>query len=193
MNVYFVSDNCFFLHGISLVAKEYRREINVQAIFSKNVPQDFSPSEDDMVVLNIWNVMERSRIARSSVLLKCRVLIGLNISGTQEYNSRFARHFPWSIPRNLRKDELFLYLRKAKEAVLDHKSFTDNEARLFNYLADGLSVPELASTFNIGLTSKYIYTLKRKVILRNKLQGHDASAIIACRDIIGLSQSYYEA
>lgn len=105
-------------------------------------------------------------------------------TGKQEYYSHSGRQFPWIVPHDIGLADLRQHIVKARLTPFYRRYFTCTEVLLFRYLTQGISIQNMA---NLNLSCKYLYTLKRKIILKNNIDGHDAAAIMICRDIIAMS------
>lgn len=184
MSIYFISDDKFYTFGVS---SKVRQSDDYFFISANDVSEEFTPSADDIVVLFVENIEVRNRISRLTSAHKCKVILLLKMNGPVEYSGCFSRRFPWLVPHNMGFNDLSQILDKAKEALYLKKHFTEQETRLFHHLSCGMGINDV---WDIGLSNKYRYALKRKVILKNKIRGHDAAAILACRDIIMLSQIF---
>lgn len=188
--IHIISDNRFFLYGVISCAFT---ELGEFYTYSPNeIGSAFIPKSNDIVIINVSDVRERRRITSLSGLCNicCRVIICLNTYKAEK--RRFARSyagsFPWLIPLNIQVDDLRLCLIRAGRSPLLQKTFNRTELTIFHCLNKGLPLSQLATMRSIGLTEKYIYTLRRKIVREQELSGHSAITVMACRDIMSLSQ-----
>ncbi|MEN0617384.1 hypothetical protein ABK730_24070 [Klebsiella indica] len=190
--IHVISDNRFFLAGIT--AQTPTDYVRLYTYSPDEISSDFYPEREDIVVLNILDIHERETIACQPGLSNtcCRVIILLSMykPKNERYLNSYQRPFPWLIPINIRPDEFWLYLMKANDSPLLQKSFKRVEQILFSYLGKGISLPQLVKTPSIGFTENLVYSLKRKIVRGQQLAGHHAITVMACRDIISMSQIY---
>lgn len=183
MNIYVISDNSFFLNGFAGVG--YFRRQSLLFILCRDVDEDFIPGADDLIVLYITDVRERFRISRLPALRQCRTVMLLKMTVQKNHFSYITMFFPWLLPHNISPEVLCSYLIAAVNAPFRYKCFPWNEVRIFNCLGEGYAAVCLCPR---ELSEKYAYRLKRQVIMKLGLIGNSATTVMACRDIMALSE-----
>lgn len=182
MKYFFVSDDSYFLSGLSSSLGEHNPEIKECAFFCNPVHDTniLRPEPEDVVILYIFNVTIRRKIMSRRELSSCHVIIMVKMKGRKWDDSLsnpmlISAELPY---KAFIKSIKILRLGKIKEY---HVSLKETEA--FFYLGAGYSHPEVSEL--LGLTTKSIYALRRYVNLQLGLgESNTAVSILLCRDII---------
>lgn len=187
MRLYFISDNRYFLSGIQACHVFQERDISI--ICGCDVEPIASPCLEDVVIIYLRDLEMRHRVLRMRTIASCRVII-LTRMAPQPVSVRGTGYvcfsgFPWILPYNLSIDVLVSFIDSAVSIPFLRRSTNINELLVINYLAEGRSTTCLNET--LGLSEKYIYSVKRKAIMRYGLRGNSALVTLACRDIAVLN------
>ncbi len=179
MKCYFVSDNSFFIDGLRQVLKG--SSIHERSIFVNINEDEFYdiPEQDDIVVLAVSNVCARRKILHIPEIALCRLVIMGRTGARMMPRGIFI---PWLVSGSLTKEQLINTLNILQKSSFKMHQLSVREADIFFYLGAGLSHDEVADI--MGLPSKYVYALKRKVnISLGLLDCNSATSILLCRDI----------
>lgn len=179
MKCYFISDNSYFIDGLKHVLRG--TSIGEHSIYVNINEDEFytTPEQDDIVILAISNVCVRRRVLHIPEIALCRLAI-MERTGTRVIPRGIF--IPWLVSECLTKEELINALHTLQINRFKMHQISAREAELFSYLGAGLSHDEVAEI--MGLPSKYIYALRRKInISLGLLHCNSATGILLCRDI----------
>lgn len=179
MKFYFISDNSFFIDGLK---KALTSHLFDESSVYINVNHDhikIHPQKDDVVVIAVENLNARRKILQTPEI----ALSKLAIMGTTKTRIMLRGIFlPCFLSGKMTKDDLISALIFMKKNKFKLHQLSTREAEVFFYLGAGFSHDEVAEI--MGMQSKYIYALRRKVnISLGLLECNCATGILLCRDI----------
>ncbi|QST30933.1 hypothetical protein JRC42_24100 (plasmid) [Escherichia albertii] len=180
MKYHFISDDSFFLQGVSAITLPRRKQPVIH--FAGVMPESGHFSDGDIVVINIADIARRQEILQLRRVAHCRVIILLrtrNDSGCQTRG-----HFPWIIPAGTRLSTLEHVLSCATVCEPVQRSVTKAQQRLFHYLCRGYSLSFMEKRMKV--TTKYLYVLKLRTIKKYGLHNSHAVSVLLCRDMTGI-------
>lgn len=181
MKYHFISDDSFFLHGVSAIKPPDKKKIFSHHI-SMLSDNDY-PQPGDVVVINIDDISRRQQILQLSWVAYCRVIILLRTKNDGQCQT-YGR-FPWIIPVSTRLQTLEYVLSRAAACDPILRGITKIQQRLFYYLCCGHSLNFLGK--NMKVTTKYLYALKLSTMKRYGLIDGHAAGVLFCRDVTGIS------
>lgn len=175
----FISDNIWFLQGIKGLEKAISCKLHLLEAYSCCLDIDIS-SKNDLVILNISNNNLRHKILNYHKLNKCKCIILTSHENTKEV--RVTENFPSIISDRIKIMDLLIILNRASNKRFSLRNTHPLEKEIFTKLNEGFPIKELAES--LGVTSKYIYSLKI-ILLRNcGFQNIHPGAVLLYKDIM---------
>lgn len=184
MNYHFVSDDSFFLSGVSVIKLFGRKQLFLH--HASLLSDEKYPRSGDIVVLNIADIIRRKQILLEPWVAYCRVIILLRMKN--EGRCQTLGRFPWVIPASIRLHTLEYILSCAATCEPITRGITKAQQRLFHYLCRGYSFPLLEKKMKV--TAKYLYALKLSTMKKYGLSDGHAAGVLFCRDVTGISLSH---
>lgn len=136
MIYHFVSDDNFFLQGVSVIDFHHR---NIILHYSESLIETKYLNHGDIAVVYITDSAQRERILYLPEITFCRVIILLQIKNSRQWQTQGK--FPWIIPDNISVPTLIHTLAQA-EAVLPVLWHASDPEGWINYQHTVLPVPD---------------------------------------------------
>lgn len=180
MEYHFISDDSFFLHGVSGINLPGRKKRILH--HAGMLPDKKHPQSGDIVVVNIADITRRQHILQSPWVAYCRVIILLRTKNDGRFQNQ--RKFPWVIPFRTGQYTLADILSRAAASEPIQRGITQSQRLLFHYLCRGYSLPLLKEKMKV--TTKYLYALKLSTMKTYGLSDGHATGVLLCRDMTGI-------
>ncbi|QGN36129.1 hypothetical protein [Klebsiella oxytoca] len=178
MNYHFISDDSFFMSSVRILydkkdVKSFFHNINEESKL-------FFPQPGDVVVVVVNNVLQRSRIIKNPMLLRCRLIVIMDIPMIP---SRLD-YFPWLLPKNISIEAFLAVMQKAVRSVIYRGEVSCKTLRMFEDLCNGKSASRLSG--EVGIPIKSVYRIKQNIFREYGLLNCNSVGILLCRDILSM-------
>ena len=160
LNYYFISDNQFFLYGLSsIVTGRYENLyfINLNEINYITFP--ISPEIGDIIVLMTSNCKWRTRILNMVGSMRCRLLVMVSLPLSVTYTGGTI----CLISSRLTVQKMLIHLDRIAFASITPGRIPNHLMRMFNQLCCGTSIANLIGIAP-GLSIKSLYRIKRQTL-----------------------------
>lgn len=184
MKYQFISDDSFFLMGVSGITLPRRKQAILH--FASMLSDKKYPQPGDVVIINIADIIRRQQILQLPWVAYCRVIILLRTKNDGRCQTRGK--FPWIIPVSAGLFALEHVLSCAAACEPVPRCITKAQHRLFHYLCRGYSLSFLEKRMKV--TAKYLYALKLSTMKKYGLSDGHAAGVLFCRDVTGISWRY---
>ncbi|WP_058911656.1 hypothetical protein [Entomohabitans teleogrylli] len=177
MKYHFISDDVFFLHGISATLENsavHSRLINL----NNDADIDFHPAPGDLVVLAVSNHLTRKAFLQMPVLQCCRLVVMMDLP----MKKTSTLQFPCLLSKSISGEELIHLVNTAENIPVRRGNVSQRVLDVFNQLGRGGSAHRLAVTSSTSL--KLIYRIKRSVFQEYGLLNCNSQGILVCRDML---------
>lgn len=177
MKVYFISDDSYFLLGVKMGVV---RNVNVpiELINITKGINHFSPYPGDIVLIAIDDINQRESLMRSPSIINCRVILMVNIP----IRPVKRRVYPWVIHKKTGLRELLLLINKAAITERHTDIVSEKVKHVFAFLGKGVHVNEVSEHFRTS--DKYVYRVKRDLLIKYGVYRCNAIGILICRDVL---------
>ncbi|HCQ8422371.1 TPA: hypothetical protein OME38_004574 [Klebsiella oxytoca] len=181
MKYHIVSDNAYFLMGVSHAEEIRRDDISIINFLCDISMPEFSPG--DVFVLYILEPGRRREFIRRFSLYLLRMVILVDVPVFRPVK----RNFPWVMGAAISLQELFSVIRLAEMAPARYRKVSVQAARIINLLTAGVSVRDAAEKLNV--TRDYVYRVSREEVMRYGIPDCNRVSLLICRDINEISQA----
>ncbi|HEJ7646233.1 hypothetical protein [Klebsiella oxytoca] len=176
MNIYFLSDDNYFLTGASIIINN-NTSFNAQFINPALV--EITPTKKDIVFVHLINNIQRKTVLNRIGRCDCRIIIMVK---SQIAKDGVKNRFPWFIRSDINENDLISHLAEAVSAPLIKTYLSLCEEKLISDLITGTDIIKISK--KSGFSSKYAYHLKRHVLERFGLSSIHSGALIHIQEVI---------
>ena len=178
MNIHFISDDVYFVLGLTEVFKNtlpncYFYNINVKKM-------KFNPNPDDLVVVIIENIHLRHKLLCNHQLKQCRLIFFVDVN----MKSNCFRMFPWLLQKKICINSFINIIKKSMNTSIHYQKINKKSRDIFEGLCHGMSVAEV-SKYN-GDSVSTTYYIKRCTLIRYGLFRCNSKGLFVCRDLLSI-------
>lgn len=173
---YFISDDSFFLLGLS---ESICHDLDRVAVHHANEPHHlFLPHPGDIVVIAINNIQLRKCFFNQHDMSHCRMIILQDMPISPRTNT----HSPWLLAKNTDINTFISVLKIAQKAYVSGVPVSVRTMTIFEQLGSGESM------INLAMGSRKVMQImnreKREIMKIYGLYHCNALAILLCQDIL---------
>lgn len=178
MKSYFISDDTFFLYGLSAAIENEAAASVFINLNEKGSLRAFEPVAGDIVVVAVNHHLSRKKILQRTIVPFCWVVIMLDIP----INNSGALEFPCLISKTITSLEFRRFMNIARKIPVKRGTVSKRVLGIFNQLSSGCSSQPQAA--NSSVSMRVIYRIKRSVFQKYGLLNCNSQGILVCQDML---------
>jgi DNA-binding CsgD family transcriptional regulator len=178
MKTYFISDDSFFLSGLEIALHGWHKN---KYFINTGRPIAIWPDERDLLIVSIQDHIKRRTYLSNYKMYGARTIIitDLPIINLNE------EPFPKIISKRITYNSLVEMLDGAKEKEANQRYVSRMDCQIIYMICNGNAMKEIANRNACSL--KYLYGLKRKILIKHGLNNCNASGLLLCKDILSFT------
>ncbi|WP_049101627.1 hypothetical protein [Klebsiella oxytoca] len=179
MRIIFISDDNWFLQGVKELENVINHKLHLLNPCECSLNIDIVQN-DDLFILNISNQKMRYKILNCREFHKCRGIVLTSHEKSKKVKN--IENFPWIISDRINMNDISILLDNASDTKFNLKNVHPFEQEVFLRLNEGFPIRKIAAL--LGVTSKYIYSLKINLLKNCGLTSTHPGVVVLYKDIM---------